>query len=116
MNYTIYVTTTLIESGGTDADVYLEIWGTNGSTGEFEIDPPGDSFEQGQTDVKSFDFQDLGSLNKLCVRHDNSGSHPGWHLSHIRVVSETGEEWTFYFNRWLARDEPPYSLSACKEI
>ena len=114
MYYTIYVTTSNIPDAGTDADVYMEMWGTKGSR-EFELDNPGhDDFEKGNTDVFSVTLPDLGEIQRVCIRHSDTGNKPGWHLQDIRVVSEQGEEWTFYFNQWLAKDEPPYQLRACR--
>ncbi len=52
--------------------------------------------------------EDLGQLIKVRVRHDSSGSHPGWCLGSIKLERESraargamGEAYTFGNNIWL---------------
>lgn len=46
---------------------------------------------------------DVGELERLRVRHDNSGAKPGWFLNEIIVSrDDMNEEWVFPCNRWLA--------------
>lgn len=65
-----------------------------------------DVFERGRTDSFEIQATDLGEMTRLRIRHDNSGSRPGWFLEDIRIRHEgTGSEWLFPCHRWLARDE-----------
>ena len=120
LSYTISVTTTDIEDAGTDANVYVELWGMRGAgqtySGVIELDNPGENnFEQGHTDQFVRTLPNLGEIRKVCIKHDNANRYPGWHLSTVKVVDSEGRNWTFSFNQWLATDEPPHQLSACRE-
>ena len=54
----------------------------------------------------------LGKLEKLKIRHDNSGGAAGWFLDKI-VVAGVGDSRTYEFpcNRWLATDEDDNQIS-----
>ncbi len=119
LTYTISVSTGDIDGGGTNANVYVEIWGMKGTiqtySGSLQLDNPGiDDFERGHTDNFTFAIANLGEVRKVCIRHDNSNDHPGWYLSAVKVSDNLGRNWTFSFNQWLATDEPPGQLSACR--
>jgi hypothetical protein len=104
--YRITVVTGSVPDAGTDADVYITLFGTNGNSGERLLDNADDNFERGQTDVFSIEMRDIGKIRQVRIRHDNSGNKPGWFLDRITVHKEdTDEEWTFPCVRWLARDE-----------
>ena len=48
----------------------------------------------------------LGSLQYIRVWHDNSGPDPSWFLSEVIIRDvETGEQYFFLCNSWLACDE-----------
>lgn len=46
-------------------------------------------------------------LEKIKIRHDNTGAAPGWHLDHIeiRCKSKPGPLNVFECKRWLAVNE-----------
>jgi hypothetical protein len=46
----------------------------------------------------------LGELFKIKIRHDNSGTMPGWFLDKIEIT-EGKTLYTFICNKWLADDE-----------
>jgi hypothetical protein len=104
--YRVNVTTGNINNAGTDANVYITISGIGGSSGERRLDTPHDDFERGNTGSYYFKTGHLGTLRHLRIRHDNSGSAPGWFLERIVVTDlYSGRTWTFNAHRWLARDE-----------
>ncbi|HEY7683228.1 MAG TPA: PLAT/LH2 domain-containing protein [Gemmatimonadales bacterium] len=107
VTYTVSVETGSIDGGGTDANVFLTIHGSEGSSSEVELDNPGhDDFEQGQTDVFQVPNFDLGELSSVRIRHNDSGRHAGWFLEQVRVQNPgSGREWVFPCHRWLATDE-----------
>jgi hypothetical protein len=78
--YRITVVTGTPEGAGTDADVYITLYGSNGNSGERELDNGDDNFENGNTDVFI--------LDRIVVHNE-----------------ATDQEWTFPCARWLARDE-----------
>jgi hypothetical protein len=107
--YRVNVYTGNLDSGaraGTDANVFIRLYGSNGSSDELMLDNAANNFEQGAVDTFSLHLRDLGELMKVRVGHDNSGDKPGWFLDRIAVRNEdSDQEWTFPCSRWLARDE-----------
>jgi hypothetical protein len=110
--YRIVVRTGTVGGAGTDADVYLTIYGTDADSREIVLDNATDNFENGQTDTFGIETKDLGSLRAIRIRHDNSGGGPGWFLADVRIARENPptQEWVFPCQRWLARDEDDGSI------
>ncbi|KAK4470569.1 hypothetical protein MN116_006111 [Schistosoma mekongi] len=77
---------------GTDASVYLTLYGVNGDSGERKLTKSlthRNKFERGQTDIFQMEIVDLGKINKVRIRHDNTGVNPSWYLSKIEVFNIT---------------------------
>ncbi|XP_061586231.1 lipoxygenase homology domain-containing protein 1 [Cololabis saira] len=107
--YIIQVQTSDITGGGTDANVFLNVFGEYGDTGTLPLKESGNrnKFERKMKDVFRFpDMLSLGELSKVRVWHDNEGPTPGWHLEYIDVRDEAMDQ-TFRFpcDRWLAKNE-----------
>jgi hypothetical protein len=49
---------------GTDANVFIKIFGDKGDSGERKLDNDDNNFERNAIDVFRFDFVDLGDLSK----------------------------------------------------
>jgi len=106
VTYRITVETGDIPTAGTDANVYLTLYGVDGAGGERLLDTAKNNFEAGSADVFSIEMRDIGNIKRVRIRHDNTGIFPGWFLNRIIVHNEeTDEEWIFPCNRWLAHDE-----------
>ncbi|CAL1540467.1 unnamed protein product [Lymnaea stagnalis] len=111
INWQAWVWTTDTKNAGTDAKVYICIYGDKGKSDDIELDNKGDNFEQGQMDTFRFNSVEVGKPYKIRVWHDNSGSLSGWHLDKIELESMEGKErYTFKCNRWLAEDEDDHEL------
>jgi hypothetical protein len=109
--YKIYVQTSTADSAGTDADVFITLYGDAGSTGEYLLDNAEDNFERGDTDEFLIDARDFGNLQRIRLRHDNGGDDPGWKPDGVRVVNmENNREWNVPIGEWMASDEPPYAI------
>ncbi|XP_060232877.1 lipoxygenase homology domain-containing protein 1 isoform X2 [Meriones unguiculatus] len=113
--YEVQVITGNVPKAGTDANVYLTIYGEEyGDTGERPLKKSDKSnkFEQGQTDNFTIYAIDLGALTKIRIRHDNTGSRPGWFLDRVDIT-DMNNEITYYFpcQRWLAVEEDDGQLS-----
>ncbi|CAO2594491.1 Lipoxygenase homology domain-containing protein 1, partial [Lemmus lemmus] len=113
--YEVQVITGNVPKAGTDANVYLTIYGEEyGDTGERPLkkSDKANKFEQGQTDTFTIYAIDLGSLTKIRIRHDNTGSKPGWFLDRVDIT-DMNNEITYYFpcQRWLAVEEDDGQLS-----
>ncbi|KAJ3604053.1 hypothetical protein NHX12_028794 [Muraenolepis orangiensis] len=93
---------------GTDANVFINIYGENGDTGERCLKKSDNlnKFERAKEDVFTLTAVDLGALKKLRIRHNNTSSYSSWYLDRVEIV-DTKEDVTYYFpcNRWLAVDE-----------
>jgi hypothetical protein len=106
VTYRITVFTGTEKDSGTDANVYITLYGESGNSGERQIGNDRNNFERGQSDEFSIDMIDIGNIKNVRIRHDNKGKKPGWFLDRIIVHNEnTDQEWTFPCMRWLARDE-----------
>uniref|UniRef100_A0A3B4DKH5 PLAT domain-containing protein n=1 Tax=Pygocentrus nattereri TaxID=42514 RepID=A0A3B4DKH5_PYGNA len=110
-NYEITVVTGDVWAAGTNANVFIQIYGDQGKTEFITLISRSNSFERGTTDIFKEDVfsitaVELGPLKKLRIRHDNSHSHSAWFLDRVEIV-DTKDDTTYYFpcNRWLAIDE-----------
>nr|KAI8760088.1 lipoxygenase homology domain-containing protein 1-like [Biomphalaria glabrata] len=111
ISWQAWVHTSDKKNAGTDANVFMCIYGDKGKSDEIKLDNKGDNFEQGQTDTFRFTTPNLGALYKVRVWHDNTGSFAGWHLNKIELQSlESKEKYTFNCDRWLAEDEDDKEL------
>lgn len=70
------------------------------------------AFPRNQPVAFSFSAESVGEVNKVCVRHDNSGNSPDWYVEEVRINAGSDEK-TFAFQRWIAEDKADGNLSAC---
>lgn len=106
--YEITVVTGDEDNAGTDANVYIWLFGANGDSGERVLDIEGiDNFNSGKTDEFTLAIKELGDLREVRIRQDNTGKKPGWFLESVTVRKQaTGQSWFFLCQKWLARDAP----------
>ncbi|HET6952919.1 MAG TPA: PLAT/LH2 domain-containing protein [Acidimicrobiales bacterium] len=94
---------------GTDANMYVTLYGTRASSDELLVGTPGrrGAVVGAQPGIDSLTVQlaDLGQITRVHVRHDNAGVAPGWFLDRVVVSDDAGGRWTFPCQRWLARHE-----------
>ena len=89
---------------GTDAGVYITIYGEKGDSGERKLDNSQNNFERGKKDVFGFELVDIGKLSKVRIRHDNKGFAAGWHLA--KVVIKCNNSFNYFVcNKWLDTKE-----------
>jgi hypothetical protein len=84
--YEIVVTTGNVRGAGTDAQVYLTLFGKNGKpTQKLHLKDSNNKnpFEKGEIDKFSVKGDYVGELTKLRIEHDNSGLGPGWFLDRV---------------------------------
>ncbi|XP_073445861.1 lipoxygenase homology domain-containing protein 1 isoform X1 [Dendrobates tinctorius] len=113
-NYEIHVFTGIVWGAGTDANVFITVYGEIGDTGERQLKNSNhlNKFEKGQEDVFSISAVDLGELKKLRIRHDNSGANAAWFLDRVEIVAMKDEtKYFFPCQRWLAVDEDDGQIS-----
>lgn len=111
--YTIWIKTGEQPLAGTDSNIFIQLFGSEGQTESIYL-PPRDifAFEEGSVDKYILEVPDLGNLNRCCIGQDASAD-AGWYVETVRVQDdETNREWLFIFNQWLDMQETG-RLSAC---
>ncbi|XP_021841998.1 PLAT domain-containing protein 3-like [Spinacia oleracea] len=116
------------ERAGTNAKILLRLYNKKGESVDATSlrryrDGPNSRnyFEKGQLDR----FKIPGKCLKICkmeLSHNNGGDHPGWYVNYLEVTvvndqtQKSSAVKRFNINRWLAKDEPPYSLSVVRNL
>ncbi|XP_050769305.1 lipoxygenase homology domain-containing protein 1 [Gymnogyps californianus] len=102
--YEVTVVTGDIESGGTDARIFMTVFGSNGNTEEMQLDKNGDRFERGQEDSFIMEIADIAPLRKMRIRTDGKGTRPHWFLERIILKNLTNQEVAmFTYGEWLSK-------------
>uniref|UniRef100_A0A3Q3FUX6 Lipoxygenase homology PLAT domains 1b n=1 Tax=Labrus bergylta TaxID=56723 RepID=A0A3Q3FUX6_9LABR len=101
--YAVTVFTPDLKGSGTDADVFINIFGELGDTGERRLDNDKNNFEKGSEDKFTIEAPNLGKVRKITIGHNNKGSSAGWFV----IVDDMGNKIVYEFpiNRWFALDE-----------
>ena len=95
-----------MRGAGTDANVFVKLFGDNGETEEKKLESSGNNFERGSIDAFAIEAVDLGEITKLRVGHDGSGIGNGWFLDNVVVSNlKSGKEWVFNCGKWLDKGE-----------
>ncbi|XP_056097903.1 lipoxygenase homology domain-containing protein 1 isoform X1 [Rhinichthys klamathensis goyatoka] len=104
--YVVSVFTSDVKGSGTDADVFLNIFGENGDTGERRLDNDKNNFERGTEDKFTIEAPNLGRVRKITIGHNNKGSSAGWFVEKV-ILDDLGNKalYEFPINRWFAIDE-----------
>ncbi|NXF11356.1 LOXH1 protein, partial [Smithornis capensis] len=102
--YEVTVVTGDIESGGTDARIFMTVFGSNGNTEEMQLEKSGDRFERGQEDSFIMEIADIAPLRKMRIRTDGKGTRPHWFLERIILKNLTNQVVaTFTYGEWLSK-------------
>ncbi|NWQ76457.1 LOXH1 protein, partial [Columbina picui] len=99
--YLISVHTGTLPASGTDADVFITVFGEQGDSCKRRLSHS--NFERGQVCVFQMRAVDLGQLNKVLVEHCNVGYGAGWYLEQI-IIHESGktdDQHAFLCQQWL---------------
>jgi len=88
---------------GTDANVFLELYGEKGTSGEIAIPSKREELERGMVNKYKVASKDLGVLRKIDVRHDNTGLGPAWYLEKVTVKDHSGNRYVFNCGEWLQK-------------
>ena len=83
--WNVNVYTSDLKNAGTDAQVYMVLYGDKGKTDEIELRSKDNDFETGKCDNFKIETSDVGQLFKLRVWHNNKGRASGWHLDRIEI-------------------------------
>jgi hypothetical protein len=90
--WTARVHTADIPGAGTDANVFMVVYGQDGKKTEpITLKSSSDTFEKGAMDEFPVEIpNNLGLLSKMRVWHDNSGRAAGWKLDKIELENGKG--------------------------
>ncbi|CAF1005020.1 unnamed protein product [Rotaria sordida] len=104
--YKITVYTGNKSGAGTDADVFITLYGNLAETDPIQLDNKSNNFEAGKKDEFTIECPTVGLLNKILIAHNNKGLAPGWFLDRILIEDVNAHHiYEFPCNRWLAKDE-----------
>ncbi|KAI3372735.1 hypothetical protein L3Q82_023197 [Scortum barcoo] len=113
--YSATVVTGDTQYAGTDTNIFLTVYGANGSTEEMLLPKSEDRFERGQEDTFSLEIDDIAPLKKIRVRIDGTGSRPDWFLDRILMRNLTTEEmYLFTYENWLSKTKGPKRTKVCE--
>ncbi|XP_054048264.1 lipoxygenase homology domain-containing protein 1-like [Rissa tridactyla] len=99
--YSISVHTGTLPASGTDADVFITVFGEHGDSCKRRLRHS--NLERGQVCISEMRAVDLGQLSKVLVEHHNVGYGAGWYLDQI-VIRESGKtdgQYAFLCQQWL---------------
>ncbi len=86
-NWSIFVYTGNIKNAGTDAGVYLQIFGTKTASTLMQLDNKNGNnkklFEAGSCDKFDKNLPDIGKPAQIIIGHNNKGLFPGWFLEKV---------------------------------
>lgn len=103
VKYEIIIITGDEKGAGTDANVFITIYGSNGDSGRRQLRQKfRNLFEREQTDRFVLEMLDMGDLWRVRMEHDNSGLSPGWLLDRVEVTNTAnGVTTIFICGKWL---------------
>ncbi|CAF0916712.1 unnamed protein product [Rotaria sordida] len=110
--YKITIYTGNKKGAGTDANVFITLYGNLGETGAIMLDSKKKNFEVGQKDEFTIECPSVGELNKILIAHNNKGLAAGWFLDRI-LIEDLSNNHTYEFPcyKWLAKDEDDKQIS-----
>ncbi|GLD72495.1 lipoxygenase homology domain-containing protein 1 [Lates japonicus] len=113
--YEVTVVTGDVQNAGTDTQIFMSVFGANGSTEEMLLQKNEDRFERGQEDTFNMEIDDIAPLRKMRLRIDGSGSRPDWFLDKVITRNLTTEEVSvFTYEEWLSRTRGPKRTMICE--
>ena len=83
LTWYVWVHTSDLRFAGTDANIYLVVYGLKGKSDEVTLDNASNNFEAGKTDEFKIEITDVGRPYKIRIGHDNSNPGAAWHLNKV---------------------------------
>ncbi len=77
VDYKIEVVTSELKGAGTNAKVFVIMYGEKDDSGKIVLPAKKEHFEKGKTDLFEIKAKDVGTIKKLRIGHDNSGFGAG---------------------------------------
>ena len=110
--YIIKLYTGDVAYSGTDANVFMKLFGTKGSSEEIALNEliPRNAFESGNIDYIKLACNDLGNIIKVKIWHDDKWLGDGWFLNKVIIKNlKTEKEYKFPYYSWLDKSADPKS-------
>ncbi|XP_064496968.1 lipoxygenase homology domain-containing protein 1-like [Pseudopipra pipra] len=85
INYEVSVVTGDVRAAGTNAKVFMQIYGETGKTELIILENRSNNFERGATDIFKREAADVGKIYKIRVGHDGTGIGDGWFLESVTL-------------------------------
>lgn len=114
LSYVVKVYTGDKFGAGTDANVYLTIYGNYADSGERQLKDSDkrNKFEQNQVDTFVLKAIELGELQKVRIRHDNKGGGAAWYLEKIEISDQKNNRgYLFNCQNWLSTEDGDGKIS-----
>ena len=110
ITYNIDIKTGTKFGAGTDANVYMILYGTEQTTDQLwmknSLTHKNDKFENGNVDRFEHKLMDVGDIKKIRLGHDDSGPGPAWYVDHVEVEApRLGRKWKFPVNAWFDKSK-----------
>ncbi|XP_075440426.1 oxygen-regulated protein 1 isoform X2 [Ascaphus truei] len=105
-DWKITVVTGNFHKAGTDATVFLYVYGERTDSGAIILGSGKHQlFNVNSADTFQINVKHLGQPYKLRIGHDNTGEEPDWYLEEVRLQNISSDE-EFYLpvNRWLGEE------------
>ncbi|CAF5099834.1 unnamed protein product, partial [Rotaria sp. Silwood1] len=83
--YEITVFTGDKAGAGTDAKVFIQIYGPNGRTEEIPLESKSDSFERNSIDKFKINAPDIGPIEKIRIGHNSEKAFAAWYLEKVLI-------------------------------
>jgi hypothetical protein len=100
VTYNITAHTADLNNAGTDGDVAIKLYGSQGISPWVWLDNSDDNWERNKTDRFARRLADVGTLRQLCVQFDRGdGRYADWYLDWFEV---NGKFFEYY--RWFTAD------------
>ncbi|KAB1256186.1 Lipoxygenase homology domain-containing protein 1 [Camelus dromedarius] len=106
--YEVVTATGNVRGAGTDANVFITIFGENGLSPKLHLTSKSESaFEKANVDVFRVRTNNVGLIYKIRIEHDNTGLNASWYLNHVIVTDMKRPHLRYYFNcnNWLSKVE-----------
>ena len=76
-----------MKDAGTDSDVTITIYGSDGATPEVKLEKGNERFERGGVDMFRMELEDVGKLRKMRIGHEGKGNRANWYLDKVEMDS-----------------------------
>ncbi|CAF2932764.1 unnamed protein product [Rotaria sp. Silwood2] len=113
IEYTITVQTGSVQFAGTDANVFISLYGDKNKIVRYQLKTSvnhKDIFEKGQKDDFVVKDIDIGQLKTITIEHDGTGLASGWYLDFVQVKYDNNTV-MFPVERWLDTNQDDKRIS-----